>query len=100
MLLECPDASARKRPAGFVRRRCREVGLIGGFGFRVRQRPAQFYGIATPPGDTGRMGTIAKLHDKARRAIAAGEGRFRQAAEYLAAARKQGATQRGARGAE
>ena len=40
------------------------------------------------------MGTIAKLHDKARRAIAAGEGSFRQAAEYLAEARKQGATQR------
>ena len=40
------------------------------------------------------MATIAKLHDKARRAIAAGEGSFRQAAEYLAEARKQGATQR------
>jgi hypothetical protein len=40
------------------------------------------------------MGTIAKLLDKARRAIAAGEGSFRQAAEYLAEARKQGATQR------
>ncbi len=40
------------------------------------------------------MTTIAKLHDKARRAIAAGEGSFRQAAEYLAEARKQGATQR------
>lgn len=40
------------------------------------------------------METIAKLHDKARRAIAAGEGSFRQAAEYLAEARKQGATQR------
>jgi hypothetical protein len=40
------------------------------------------------------MGTIAKLHDKARRAIAAGENSFRQAAEYLAEARKQGATQR------
>jgi len=40
------------------------------------------------------MGTIAKLHDKARRAIAAGEGSFRQAAEYLAEASKQGATQR------
>ena len=40
------------------------------------------------------MGTIAKLHDKARRAIAAGEGSFRQAAEYLAEARKRGATQR------
>jgi hypothetical protein len=40
------------------------------------------------------MGTIAKLHDKARRAIAAGEGSFRQAAEHLAEARKQGATQR------
>jgi hypothetical protein len=40
------------------------------------------------------MANIAKLHDKARRAIAAGEGSFRQAAEYLAEARKQGATQR------
>ena len=40
------------------------------------------------------MGTIAKLHDKARRAIAAGEGSFQQAAEYLAEARKHGATQR------
>ncbi len=55
---------------------------------------AQLYGIATPPCHTGPMGTIAKLHDKARRAIAAGEGSFRQAAEYLAEARKQGATQR------
>jgi hypothetical protein len=40
------------------------------------------------------MTTIAKLHDKARRAIAAGEGSFRQAAEYLAETCKQGATQR------
>jgi hypothetical protein len=40
------------------------------------------------------MASIAKLHDKARRAIAVGEGSFRQAAEYLAEARKQGATQR------
>jgi hypothetical protein len=40
------------------------------------------------------MGTVAKLHDKARRAIAAGESSFRQAAEYLAEAGKQGATQR------
>lgn len=40
------------------------------------------------------MATIAKLHDKARRAVAAGEGRFRQAAGYLTAARKAGATQR------
>jgi hypothetical protein len=40
------------------------------------------------------MGTIATLHAKARRAIAAGEDSFRHAAEYLAEARKQGATQR------
>jgi hypothetical protein len=40
------------------------------------------------------MGTIAKLHDKARRAVAAGEQRFREAAECLAAAKKLGATQR------
>jgi hypothetical protein len=50
--------------------------------------------MATLPCHNGRMGTIAKLHDKARRAIAAGEGSFRHAAEYLAEARKQGATQR------
>ena len=37
---------------------------------------------------------IDKLHDKARRAVAAGEHKFRQAAEYLFAARKLGATQR------
>lgn len=38
--------------------------------------------------------TIAKLHDKAKRAIKAGEHKFREAAECLAAARKIGATQR------
>jgi len=32
--------------------------------------------------------TVAKLHDKARRAVAAGEHKFREAAECLAAARK------------
>jgi hypothetical protein len=37
---------------------------------------------------------IDKLHAKARRAVQAGEHQFRQAAEYLAEARKQGATQR------
>jgi hypothetical protein len=37
---------------------------------------------------------IDKLHDKARRAVQAGEHKFRQAAEYLAEARKLGATQR------
>lgn len=35
-----------------------------------------------------------KLHSKARHAIQCGEGKFRQAAEYLAEARKLGATQR------
>ena len=38
--------------------------------------------------------TIAKLHDKARRAVQAGEQKFREAAECLAAAKKLGATQR------
>jgi hypothetical protein len=38
--------------------------------------------------------TIAMLHDKARRAVDAGEHKFREAAECLAAARKLGATQR------
>jgi len=38
--------------------------------------------------------SIDKLHDKARHAVAAGEHKFRQAAECLAAARKLGATQR------
>ena len=38
--------------------------------------------------------TIAKLHIKARRAVEAGEHKFREAAECLAAARKLGATQR------
>jgi hypothetical protein len=38
--------------------------------------------------------SIGKLHDKARRAVAAGEHKFREAAECLAAARKLGATQR------
>ena len=38
--------------------------------------------------------TIAKLHDKARRAVEAGEHKFREAAECLAEARKLGATQR------
>jgi hypothetical protein len=37
---------------------------------------------------------ITKLHDKACRAIKAGEHRFREAAECLAAAKKLGATQR------
>jgi hypothetical protein len=58
------------------------------------RQPSPNNGISTPPCHTGRTATIAKLHDKARRAIAAGEGSFRQAAEYLAEARKQGATQR------
>ena len=35
-----------------------------------------------------------KLHDKARRAIEAGEEKFRDAAEYLAEAQKLGASQR------
>jgi len=38
--------------------------------------------------------SINTLHDKARRAIEAGEHKFREAAECLAAARKLGATQR------
>jgi hypothetical protein len=38
--------------------------------------------------------SIDKLHDKARRAVQAGEYKFRQAAEYLAKAQKLGATQR------
>ena len=38
--------------------------------------------------------SINTLHDKARRAVEAGEHKFRQAAEYLAQARKLGATQR------
>ena len=38
--------------------------------------------------------TITKLHSKARRAVAAGEHKFREAAECLAAAKKLGATQR------
>jgi hypothetical protein len=38
--------------------------------------------------------SIAKLHDKARRAVKAGEHKFREAAECLAAAKKLGATQR------
>jgi hypothetical protein len=38
--------------------------------------------------------TIAKLHVKARRAVEAGEHKFREAAECLAAAKKLGATQR------
>ena len=38
--------------------------------------------------------SIAKLHDKARRAVEAGEHQLRKAAEYLAAAKKLGATQR------
>jgi len=37
---------------------------------------------------------LESLHDKARRAIAAGVSKFREAADYLAEARKQGATQR------
>lgn len=37
---------------------------------------------------------IAKLHDKARRAVAVGEHKFREAAECLAAAKKLGAIQR------
>jgi len=37
---------------------------------------------------------LDKLHDKARRAVQAGEHKFRQAAEYLAEARERGATQR------
>jgi len=40
------------------------------------------------------MGTIAKLHAKARRAVEAGEHKFREVAECLAAAKKLGATQR------
>ena len=38
--------------------------------------------------------SIAKLHDKARRAVKSGEHKFREAAECLAGARKLGATQR------
>jgi hypothetical protein len=38
--------------------------------------------------------SIAKLHDKARRAVEAGEHKFREAAECLAAVKKLGATQR------
>jgi hypothetical protein len=38
--------------------------------------------------------SIAKLHVKARRAVEAGEHKFREAAECLAAAKKLGATQR------
>jgi hypothetical protein len=38
--------------------------------------------------------TINKLHSKARRAVEAGEHKFREAAECLAEARKLGATQR------
>jgi hypothetical protein len=38
--------------------------------------------------------SIAKLHDKARRAVMAGEHKFREAAECLAEARTLGATQR------
>jgi hypothetical protein len=37
---------------------------------------------------------IDTLHDKARRAIASGADKFREAAEFLAEARKLGATQR------
>ena len=37
---------------------------------------------------------IDKLHNKARRAIESGEDKFREAAEYLAEAKKLGATQR------
>ena len=37
---------------------------------------------------------IKELHDKARRAVAAGEHKLREAAEYLAAAKKLGASQR------
>lgn len=37
--------------------------------------------------------TIAKLHDKAKRAVQAGEHKFREAAEALAEAKKLGATQ-------
>ena len=38
--------------------------------------------------------SIATLHDKARRAVEAGEHKFREAAECLAAAKRLGATQR------
>jgi hypothetical protein len=38
--------------------------------------------------------SIGKLHNKARRAVEAGEHKFREAAECLAAAKKLGATQR------
>ena len=38
--------------------------------------------------------SLNTLHDRARRAVQAGEHKFRQAAEYLAEARKLGATQR------
>lgn len=38
--------------------------------------------------------SITTLHSKARRAIAAGEYKFREAAEHLAAAKKLGASQR------
>ena len=38
--------------------------------------------------------SIDKLHHKARRAIESGEDKFREAAEYLAEAKKLGATQR------
>ena len=40
------------------------------------------------------MTTIDKLHDRARQAIESGENKFREAAEYLAEARKLGASQR------
>ena len=67
--------------------------------------PSQYYPTLTDPqpptGNNPRFIhgleaalSIAKLHDKARRAIEAGEHKFREAAECLAEARKQGATQR------
>jgi hypothetical protein len=38
--------------------------------------------------------SLDQLHDKARRAIASGENKLKEAADYLAKARKLGATQR------
>src|SRR5205823_11780861 len=47
-----------------------------------------------PPHDGRMSATVAQLHAKAKLAISAGEARFREAAEHLAAARTLGASQR------